>query len=267
MSDNESLYNFSDEIFHKIRDISYQKTGINFGAKKGLIYTRLIKRLRELDIDDFNKYCSLIIRDKAEFSKMINILTTNVTYFFRESHQFEYLIDTACPELLEKHKSLSLWSAGCSSGQEPYSLAMLFEKNKIPYSITASDLDSNVLNKANKGIYSGEQLDKMPNGFKSKWFTIQEPKDENLYQISNEIRKNVKFKQINLIEDWNYNQKAHIIFCRNVFIYFDKETKSAIMEKFHQTLHPGGYLFLGHSENVDEGSIFTKLPMKIFKKI
>lgn len=266
MTDNETLYNFSDSIFHRIRDLSYNKTGINLASKRGLIYTRLIRRLRELDIDDFNSYCTLIETNKDEFSAMINILTTNVTYFFREAHQFDFLIDNVCKEILQRSRSLSLWSAGCSSGQEPYSLAMLLEKNRISYSISATDLDSNVLHKANQGIYNEEQILKMPEDVRKKWFS-EVNKEKQEYQISNDIRRNIQFKQLNLMNEWNYNQKFHVIFCRNVFIYFDKETKANVLEKFHKSLYPGGYLFLGHSENVTPDGLFEKLPMKIFKKI
>ena len=221
---DSSQFDYSQHIFKEIKDIVYKKSGINLSGKYELVHARLLKRLHTIDLNSFPKYMQLVTTDESELMEMINAITTNVTHFFREQYQLETLANELCPIILEKKGRIDIWSAGCSTGQEPYSIAITLEEKNIPYNICASDLDSKVLATAKSGQYNINTLNKIPVTLRKKWFK-KCPNNKDYVNVSKTLQNHIIFKQLNLMNDWNYLNKVDIIFCRNVVIYFDDPTK------------------------------------------
>ena len=252
--------------FRFISQTVYDECGIVLSIqKKDMVYSRLARRLRVLKLASFSSYLSYLEQNKAtEFVEFINAITTNLTYFFREPHHFKFLKDTAIPEIKEKYKSskrVRIWSAGCSTGMEPYSIAMStftsFPKG-WDYKILATDLDTQVLQTAKEGIYhkdniAGIEKDSLENNF------LHDANGER-YKIKERYKELITFKQLNLLHDWPIKGPFDVIFCRNVVIYFDIETKNALFDRFARLLKPNGYLILGHSETMNRD-------VKMFKPI
>jgi chemotaxis protein methyltransferase CheR len=215
-------------------------------------------------MNTFKDYCDYFFSDEGkrnELQYLINEVTTNKTDFFREPDHFAYLIETVLPKLLEDMDrsnagTVNIWSAGCSTGEEPYTLAMFLNefRQKHPgfnYYIQASDISTEVLEKAKMGIYMEERIENITHAFKSKYFNKSRDRNEKLVRLKPFIRTHVDFKQINLMnEDVFRGRKFHIIFCRNVIIYFDRVIQERLIRNFTKMLYPSGYLFLGHSENI-----------------
>lgn len=259
---NTSLTN---KEFDKLSQFIYSECGIKMPpAKKVMLEARLRKRLRELNLDSFADYCDLIFSSTAsndELIHMIDVVTTNKTEFFREPKQFSYMTDTAVPELISQYgagvkRKLRLWSAGCSTGEEPYTLAMVLQRlsDSIPdfdYSILASDISTQVLEKALMGIYPMDRLEGLPAEIKKKYFLRSKDKTKSLVRIVPELRQKVTFQRINFMdEDYGVKERQDMIYCRNVIIYFDKKTQEQFISKLCNYLIAGGYLFLGHSETL-----------------
>ncbi|MGH4138686.1 CheR family methyltransferase [Clostridium sp.] len=240
----------------------YMKTnyGINLIEKKILIEGRLSNMIIEKGFSNFSDYLKFVFKDFSgnEISTLINKLTTNHTFFMREADHFEYFRDTVLPylELSSKTKDLRIWSAGCSSGEEPYTLAMIiadyFGTSKPMWNtkILATDISQKVLETAEKGVYSGDAVITIPKCWGLRYFN--KIKDEN-YQISEKIRNEIIYRNFNLMtEIFPFKKRFHVIFCRNVMIYFEPKTKMELINKFYDMTEPGGYLFIGHSESVNK---------------
>ncbi|NRD72266.1 protein-glutamate O-methyltransferase CheR [Shewanella sp. VB17] len=240
--------------FEFIRSLAYENTGIVLPErKKHMVYSRLSRRLRQLKLTNFAQYCSYVSNTPDERMNFINALTTNLTAFFREEHHFSYLEQVIVPQWKKENKNrLRIWSSACSTGEEPYSIAMTLEKHfpstKSDLKILATDLDTNVLQKAAAGTYSCDSVTNLPDRYTEKY--VSHTPDNQHIQMRSNIQKMIHFKQLNLLEKWPMTGPFDIIFCRNVLIYFDNETKKKIIAKFRKMLSPHGYLFIGHSETL-----------------
>ncbi len=251
-------YELSDAVFKKYIKLVYEKTGINLGKnKQALLHSRVSKVLREREIDSFSDYYNLIINDKSgkEIHKFTNLISTNTTYFFRESQHYDFIKNKLHPHYFQNKKKIDVWCAAASTGEEPYSIIMSFGSfinfNEINFNMLATDIDSNVLSVASKGVYSEERVNDIPLELLRKHFQKGKNKNSGLYKIKEEYRKKIKFGKLNLIEPFPIERKFDFIFCRNVFIYFDDKTKTDIVNKMYPLLKDGGYLLIGHSETLN----------------
>ena len=255
--ESEREFNFTQKDFKFIRDLIAEQTGIALSeAKTHMVYSRLSRRLRSLNIPTFAQYCNYLNNDGGdELVNFVNALTTNLTAFFRENHHFEYLANSLLPEIFstKANKRIRIWSAGCSTGEEPYSLAIILREN-IPKTSTwdvkilATDLDSNVVAKASSGIYEESRL----NGVspqRLKHFFIKN-RNTNQVKVKPEVRELVTFKQLNLMHEWPMKGPFDFIFCRNVVIYFNKDTQKALFKRFSDITVDKGFMFIGHSESL-----------------
>lgn len=271
-------FDFTDSHFSQIRQFVTAQTGIVLAdAKKDMVYGRLSKRVRKAFAGNFDDFCHAITDgDLDEQDFLINAITTNLTAFFRENHHFEYLRDRVVPELLKQNKStkkIRIWSAGCSTGEEPYSIAIAL-REAIPHSsdwdikILATDLDANVVAHGQEGIYTFERVHDLDARRQRKWF--QRGKDDNagLVRVKPELRDMIHFKRLNLLHDWPMKGPFDVIFCRNVVIYFDKKTQTELFERYANILIPGGHLFIGHSESLYKVSDrYTSLGHTIYQQL
>ena len=247
----------SDRTFEKFRELIYNEMGIYMrDNKKMLISNRLRKRLLALKIKSYEDYYHFLITGKnrkEELQYFYDAISTNETYFFREDHHYELLKKTLLPERMSRKKNLKIWSAGCSTGEEPYSLCMVLLESagslwKGEISIIATDINSDVIQRAKNGIYSGRSFRVMPEKLLSKDFTTL---GNGQYQIREDIRNMVHFKLHNLLRDDPPGCGFDFIFCRNVMIYFDKPTQKRLVDgSFARALLNDGYLFIGHSESL-----------------
>ncbi len=253
-------FEFTDDHFNHLRKLVGERTGISLSdAKRELVYGRLSRRLRKLGIDSFGKYCDLLSQGhEEELEQFTNAITTNLTSFFREPYHFDYLAQTVLPALMEKKDRaarLRVWCAGCSSGEEAYSIAMVL-KEAIPRldswdaRILATDLDSNVLAIARDGVYDQERVEGLSNQRLKRWFLRGHGKSDGLVRVVPELQALISFNQLNLMHDWPMRGLFDVIFCRNVVIYFDKATQKALFARYANRLEPDGHLFVGHSESL-----------------
>ena len=247
-------FTFSRKEFRFLAETVHGLTGIVLGEQKyEMVYARLARRLRQLGLTRFQHYVELLQgpgRDE-EIGFLIDAITTNLTRFFREDYQLKQmlrLIDQSVPA--GEARGLKIWSAGCSTGQEPYSIAMalkagLKNRPRLDARILATDIDRTILQKARRGLYSSEEVEHVPSHFLPRYF---QEADDGLYEVSPQIRSMIVFNRLNLMEDWPFRGQFDFIFCRNVVIYFDEPTKERLARRFHAALGPDGVLFLGHSE-------------------
>lgn len=253
-----ATYAFTDHDFQIIANRAQADFGLYLTlAKKDLAYSRLTKRLRALGLADFNSYCRLIETEGGadERMQMLSALTTNVTHFFREDHHFRTLREQVLPPLIAAARAggrVRLWSAGCSAGQEPYSLAFTLlglcpEAAKLDIRILATDVDPVIIAKAKAGVYDNEDLKSLPDAAKAQHVTDM---GGGRFVIGPKARELISFGELNLMQDWPIKGPFDIIFCRNVAIYFDKDTQSRLWGRFADMLPAGGYLCIGHSERV-----------------
>lgn len=258
---SEREFLFSDRDFNTIRQLVSRHTGISLSeAKRDMVYSRLARRLRRLELDNFKQYCQLLEDDGAdgELGHFTNAVTTNLTSFFREPHHFDYLGKTLLPELLKirlGERRLRIWCAGCSTGEEPYSVAMTLQENLPRNSdwdikILATDLDTNVLDTARRGVYTDDRLKNIDDRRRRRWFKRGRKENAGLFQVKPELQQMITFKQLNLMGDWPMKGPFDIIFCRNVIIYFDKPTQAVLMGRYADLMADHGRLFLGHSETL-----------------
>jgi chemotaxis protein methyltransferase CheR len=244
--------------FLKISQIVYTIAGIRLTeGKEELVRSRLIKRLRALSLSDFHAYLSYIEQDHTaqELHLMIDLLTTNKTSFFRENQHFEYMRNHILPDLKKSGTGMRIWSAGCSSGEEPYSIAMLMlEEWSQNYChnvrILATDISDRILTKARAGEYEKENLQDVPASYVPKYFKLIPSATGKTYAAQDNIKKMIRFGRLNLMGDWPMKGPFDVIFCRNVMIYFDSETQLRLVQRFRDYLKPGGYLLIGHSESL-----------------
>lgn len=254
----EQEYVLTAEDFRRIAEVLYADAGIALTESKAdLVYSRLARRLRKLGLETFRDYCGLIQSSDGldERQAMLAALTTNVTRFFREPHHFDDLRNRVMPILAERARKggrVRLWSAACSSGQEPYCMAMtvletLPEAADLDVRILATDIDPNILAEARRGEYSEDLLAQVPPALLSKSFDRPEG---GRRRVADRVRDLVSFRELNLIGDWPMRRKFDVIFCRNVAIYFDEPTQQTLWSRFADVTTDGAMLYIGHSERV-----------------
>ncbi|MEI7816900.1 MAG: protein-glutamate O-methyltransferase [Desulfuromonadales bacterium] len=272
----------SDREFHRFSGFIYDHTGIKMPpAKKTMLEARLQKRLKANAIASFEEYSDFVFSPEGrstELIHLIDVVTTNKTDFFREPAHFEFMVKTALPTILESRGDvlrdpIRIWSAGCSTGEEPYTLAMVLSEFAVGRpdfraSITASDICTQVLQTAKAAIYPEERTDPIPLNLKKKYLMRSREKTRSLVRIAPQLRSLVNFRRINFMDDdLGITEKMDIIFCRNVVIYFDKPTQQTLMRKFHKQLKPGGYLFIGHSETLSGLDVdFKAVASTVYRK-
>jgi chemotaxis protein methyltransferase CheR len=257
-----------DDVFRLMRDQIYKRTGMWFSdTSKYLLQKRLSPRARELNFESFQKYFYYLQYDpraEAEFDQIYDRVTTNETYFFREPAQLAAFADEIVPEILSRKtiRKVRIWSAGCSSGEEPYSIAMLLSEagyySRASFEIFASDINQQVLAKARRGMYRESAFRATDGPLRDKYFTRN---DDGSWHINDDIRNRVSFGRLNLYDEPRVSLLGHldVIFCRNVIIYFDDQSKKVVVSNFYNRLADSGYLLLGHSESLISLSTQFKL--------
>jgi chemotaxis protein methyltransferase CheR len=250
----------SKQEFDRFSEIVYRHLGIKMpGEKRTMLSARVHKRLRALEMKTFQEYADFLFSpagQQTELAQLYDVVTTNKTDFFREPGHFIHLTETVLPGLADRRASLRFWSAGCSSGEEPYTLAMVLRDfqeshSDFRFDILATDISRKALDSAMKAVYREEQVEPVPAAFRRKFLLRSRDRSARLVRISPEIRRCVRFGRLNLMEeDFGIRQPMDLIFCRNVLIYFDKQTQEELIRKFCRHLLPGGLLFLGHSESL-----------------
>lgn len=242
----------SPSQFDHISRTVYDFCGIKLTKEKQtLVNSRLTKRLSALKLNSFDEYLKLVEHNRDEFSKMIDSLTTNKTDFFREIQHFQFLQKQILPRLHSRR--LRIWSAACSSGEEPYSISMLLHEalpkiNQWDVKILATDISSNILQKAQKAEYDEDQMADVSPTLQQKYFTRTVA---NKYVVRDSVKNLVRFARLNLMGEWKMKGPFDVIFCRNVMIYFDKQTQGKLVNRFYDLIAPGGHLFIGHSESLN----------------
>ena len=266
------IQTISDEDFRKLTNFIKSQYGITLEAKRQLVTSRLSSLLAEQGCNDFSQFVTQLLkeRDPQKIEQVLNRLTTNYTFFMRETEHFDFFTKVILPELVRKHqrnKVLAIWSAGCSSGEEPYNLSMYIKDFLGPQAglwdtrILATDISQKALATAKKGIY--ELPDTIPDSWRKRYFKKVEG---NHYAVSPEIRNNVIFQTFNLMDPIRFRVKFDVIFCRNVMIYFDQPTKDALVRRFYDATVPGGYLMISHSENLSKDAPYVTVAPSTFQK-
>jgi chemotaxis protein methyltransferase CheR len=259
MIDFSNIKRLNEDEFKKFAQLIYDESGIFLKETKiTLLSNRLRKRLKALNLSEFSDYYNYItsLKDKSkEIEQLLDVVSTNETYFFRNERQFDALKDYCIPEIVKnkKQKSLTIWSAGCSTGEEPYTIAICVMEARLilsgwNISIIATDIAPSVLEFARIGRYTGRRIEKVPPEILKKYFT-QMPDNPEVYEVKDELKKLVSFSYLNLFKN-PYPQHVDIIFCRNVMIYFDRARQKELIANFYKVLNPWGYLFIGHSETL-----------------
>lgn len=252
----------TDKDFNRLYTYIKKNYGIDLSKKKQLIVSRLSHTLSAQGYPDFSSYVDDILsgRDPDMVTAMLNKLTTNYTYFLREEAHFTYFQDVVLPDLAKKHardKSLSIWSAGCSSGQEPYTISMYLleyfgaQASQWDTRILATDISNKILDEAIRAVYPEDSMSPLPATWKQKYFVKT---GNGKCTVSPALKKNVIFKPFNLMDQITFKKKFDLIFCRNVMIYFDQDTKDALVNRFYNATVPGGHLFIGHSEGLTKNT-------------
>jgi chemotaxis protein methyltransferase CheR len=261
--------------FDKIRSYIRSKFGISLSdEKKTLVHSRLRSTLQELNMQTFSEYFDYLLKDKSgdALTRFVNKITTNHTFFMRETDHFDYFRDIVLPYIAEKYaaqKDVRLWCTASSSGEEPVTLQIIMQEffKKSPgwnTQMIASDISAQVLDKAVAGKYATEALGNLPSAWKNEYFTKC---NEQLSQVNDNILKQILYRRINLIEPFPFKKKMQVIFCRNVMIYFDNETRDEVVKRFYEITEPGGYLFIGHSESIsNSGTGFEYVKPAVYRK-
>lgn len=255
----------SEKDFQRLSELIQSSSGIKMpNPKKIMLEARLRKRLKALGMKSFRAYCDYLFSPegrKQELVPMIDVITTNKTDFFREPRHFDYLTQTAVPELVRSdgagiRRQLVVWSAGCSTGEEPYTIVMVLNElaKKQPafhFMVLATDISTKVLDKAIRGVYGQERIEAVPGALKKKYFMQSRDPKKHLVRVVPELRAAVRFRRLNFMDgDFGMREPMDIIFCRNVIIYFDKPTQERLLNRLCKHLIPGGYIFMGHSETL-----------------
>ena len=267
-------HTLSDKDFRYICQFVYDATGIVLDERKReMVYRRLMRRTRDTRLGSFKEYLNFLDSNEEELPNFINAITTNLTSFFRENHHFEFMKNEFVPALLKSKQPqrLRIWSAGCSTGEEAYSIAITLKEsmdkhlNSWDTKILATDLDSDVVATGKAGIYKADRIEGLDKNRVKRWF--KKHPQNGLVKTANELGELITFKQLNLLEPWPMKGPFDIIFCRNVVIYFDKPTQQNLFQHYHDLLKPGGYLIIGHSEGLGEiQTKFTPMGKTIFQK-
>ena len=255
----------NSDLFKKLSEFIYTESGIKMPlSKKTMLEARLQKRLRAMGITSFGEYCNYLFSPEGvanELIHMIDVVTTNKTDFFREPQHFEYLLEHVLPDLINTkgcgiRRPFMIWSAACSSGEEPYTLAMVLDEfsHKAPgfhYTVLGTDISTRMLDKAKGGIYDEERIEPVPFELRRKYLMRSKNREKRQVRIVPELRAQVKFRRLNFMDgDFGLREKMDVIFCRNVLIYFDRHTQEKVINRLCHHLIPGGYLFTGHSETI-----------------
>ncbi len=274
---------FTFEIFNLFAKFIYDVSGIKLTLhKRYLLFSRLLKRLRHHNMHNFYEYYRMVRNDSTELIEMLNSIATNTTYFFREKHHFDFLKNVCIPDIVsKKHRGeLIIWSAGCSTGEEPYSIAitahegmnMIHEgegKGSFSIRIIGTDISTRALEFAKRGVYEIDQIpEEIPSGILCRYFDKCRGEDGGKIMVKDFIRNMVTFKRLNLKDDeYTMEKNIDIIFCRNVMIYFSEEMKKHVLSMFYKHLRQGGYLFLGHAEALLNRKEFQPVFISVYKKM
>ncbi|NHZ47516.1 CheR family methyltransferase [Nitratidesulfovibrio liaohensis] len=255
----------SQKLFDRMSRFVYEQVGIKLpGSKRVMLEARLQKRLRVLGMASYDQYVDYLFTEKGfdeELRNFIDVVTTNTTEFFREPRHFDYLTATLLPGWtaeavrLRAQRPLRVWSAGCSIGMEPYTLAMVLRdyQERTPgfsFSILATDISSRALQQAVRAVYDEERVHNVPDQFRKRYLLRSRDRSRRLVRIGPELRSAVRFERLNFMDPFSFSEPMDIIFCRNVIIYFDKPTQEGLFSRFSQCLRPDGHLFIGHSESL-----------------
>jgi len=264
----------TDADFNRLVTFVKKNYGIDLSKKRLLIEGRLARTLAEKHVPTFSAYIDMLFKDSSgtEMTLFLNKITTNHTYFMREPEHWDFMKSTVLPHLEAsvKSKDARIWCAASSSGEEPYTMAMIIDEyfgtRKAGWDLTilATDISMNVLQKAERAIYSAETIKDCPAAWKKKYF---KQLDSDNFQVIDSIRSQVVYKQFNLMDEIQYKQPFDFISCRNVMIYFDADTKNALIERFYDTMKDNAYFFIGHAESVPKTSRFTYIKPAIYRKV
>ncbi len=263
----------TDKEFQRLVTFIHNTYGIDLSKKRVLIEGRLSNMLSEKGYKNYDQYMDVVFSDKSgrETVELINKLTTNHTYFMRESQHFDFLRNIILPQIEQSctSRDVRIWCAASSSGEEPYTIAMTiddyFGSRRVGWDlrILATDISNNVLEKARRGTYSAESIDPLPQSWKTKYFTRNA---DGTYTVIDRIKKEVIYKEFNLMDKIVYKKPFDIIFCRNVMIYFDAPTKDALIERFYDASNEGAYLLIGHAETVSKKSRYSFVQPAVYQK-
>ncbi|EHQ51725.1 CheR-type MCP methyltransferase [Ectothiorhodospira sp. PHS-1] len=261
-------FHFTDQDFERVRGLIHAHAGISLNpGKRDMVYSRLARRLRACRLQSFGQYLDRLEVDTPEWEQFVNALTTNLTAFFRESHHFPVLAAHLVNAHAVHRRPLRIWSAGCSTGEEPYTIAMTainaFGSWTPPVKILATDLDTQVVEHASEGIYGMERASKVPAEEMRRFFLRGRGRQEGMVRVRPQVRSLVTFRTLNLLGGtWPLKGPFDAIFCRNVLIYFDKPTQYRLMSRFHPLMPPGSLLFVGHSESLAHAADLFRLKGK-----
>lgn len=266
----------TDAEFYRIYTFLKSRYGVDMSRKKEIIKGRLENYVSRQGFETYQSYMDALEADiTGEMEKkLVDILTTNHTYFMRESEHFDFMKSEVLPYLKKKearNRDLRIWCGAASTGEEPYTLAMLLldffglEQNSWDTQVLATDISTEVLGHAIRGEYSIEQIQNMPENYRRRFFRTL-PDGENCV-VTDELKKQVIYRKFNLMDDFPFRRKLHVVFLRNVMIYFDEQTKREVTQKVYDSLEPGGYLFIGRTETIDRDSVpFEMVQPSIFRK-
>ena len=256
-------HSISDADFGRLRTLIYSHSGINLNAdKKTMLELRIRQRLHSLNLNSYDEYCEFLFGghgQKEELVHLIDVVTTNKTDFFREPDHFDFLTQKALPDLTARNQNgrpILIWSAGCSTGEEPYTLAMVLNEYGqnhpgFRFRVRATDISTKVLAKASRAVFTEEVVNPVPIEMRRKYFMRSRDPESSLLRVVPELRRLVEFRRLNFMDaDFGFDDPADAIFCRNVIIYFDRPTQERILRKLAAELVPGGFAFVGHSESL-----------------
>lgn len=281
---NKDLNIFKEELsekdFQTFSSFIYSQYGIKMPpVKRIMLQGRLLKRIRDLKMNSYTEYKDYFFSKEGqqkEIFNFLNVVTTNKTDFFREPVHFNFLLDTILPEYAKQNPNsfFKVWSAGCSSGEEPYTISIILNEFKAQmsnfnFSIQGTDISHKVMNKAAQGIYPANKVELMPLEYKKKYFLRSKDRENPTVRVNPVLQKNLTLKYVNLINgSYDVQDSFDVIFCRNVLIYFDRETQERVITKLSSFLKPGGYFFIGHSESLSGMDVPLKhIKPTIFQKI
>ena len=254
----------SSRDYARLCGLIYQEAGIHLGTeRKTMLEVRIKRRLKDLSLNSYGDYCDYLFGCeglKDELIHLIDVVTTNKTDFFRESGHFDYLVEKALPELAERMNGrvFTIWSAGCSTGEEPYTMAIVLSEYALThpgfrFRILATDISNIVLAKAELGVYAGDVVAPVAASLVRKYFMRSRAVGSQKLRVVPELRRSIEFRRLNFMDaDYSVAEKLDAIFCRNVIIYFDRATQERILLKLANCLQPGGYMFVGHAETLHD---------------
>ncbi len=273
--------NMSTRDYIRLCDLIYAQAGIHLGSeKKTMLEVRIKRRLKALELSSYAQYCDFLFGQrgqKEELIPLIDVVTTNKTDFFREPGHFNFLVEKALPELTARDgggRSLLIWSAGCSTGEEPYTLAMVLSEYGLThpgfrFRILATDISTDVLAKAEMGVYLKDMVIPVPAALRKKYLMESREPGSSRVRIVPELRRLIEFRRLNFMDaDYRIAEKADAIFCRNVIIYFDRQTQQSVLRKLSQRLVPRGYMFVGHAETLHDMDLpLTPVAPSLYRRI